>query len=118
MSLAKRARELRKNLGLTQNDVARAVDVDPSEISQIETARIKQPSLDIIRALARVLETTPDDLLSAMLGGSPTPDDSEDVLIQQIDRDPRINPVVREVIKGIVSREYDAWKNRRQEKTD
>jgi len=49
------------------------VGVERTYISHIERGRTKLPSLDVIRALARGLETTPEDLLTALLGGTPSP---------------------------------------------
>jgi transcriptional regulator with XRE-family HTH domain len=53
-----RAREKR---GLSQSQLARAVDVVDTYISRIETGRA-QPSFDLILALARHLDTSPSEL--------------------------------------------------------
>lgn len=70
MSLASRVRELRHQLRLSQDQVAERMQaigapVDRSYISHIETGRAKLPSPEVMRALARALETMPDDLYAA-----------------------------------------------------
>jgi len=56
---------------LTQQEVADRAGIDRSYIGHIESGRTKLPSPDIIKALARALETTPEDLASAAVGVMP-----------------------------------------------
>lgn len=68
MSIGRRVRTLREQLGLSQDALAGMVGVERTYISLIETDKRKQPSIDVIKALARALETTTDDLTHAMMG--------------------------------------------------
>ena len=52
MSYGKKIKELRKHLGLTQAQLADALEIKQSPISQIESDKI-QPSLDLITKIIR-----------------------------------------------------------------
>lgn len=69
VSLGSRVRELREGLGMSQDDLAKLVDVERTYISHIETGRTKLPSLDVLRRLAAALQTPVSDLIGALLGG-------------------------------------------------
>jgi transcriptional regulator with XRE-family HTH domain len=58
-----RLKELRELRGLSQSDVARALEVPPSYICALE-AGSKSPNLSTIARLATALEIDPDELLS------------------------------------------------------
>ena len=55
-------RELRKNAGMSQEDIAFASDLDRSFISLLETGR-QQPSLITIFQLAKALGVSPSQLI-------------------------------------------------------
>ncbi len=63
MTLGERIRERRQELGLTQDDLAKALKVTPQHISAIETDK-RAPSLDFLVKLARELKITTDYLLA------------------------------------------------------
>lgn len=63
--LARLVRQLRMDHGLSQKEVADRVGVERSYIGHIETGRTALPSRDVLIALARVLETTENELLAA-----------------------------------------------------
>jgi len=56
-------REIRKNKGLEQSDLAAVAGVSVSYISQIERGVRKNPSIDVLYAIANKLEVNVDDLL-------------------------------------------------------
>ena len=62
MPFKDRLRELRKAAGLTQMDLASAAGVTLSAITQMEAGKIGSPRFDTIKALARALGCTLDDL--------------------------------------------------------
>lgn len=67
--LAERLRSEREYLGLSQDQVARALDLPRAAVSAFETGKRKVSSVELAR-LARLYGTTPDRLL-----GSQTPID-------------------------------------------
>lgn len=67
--LAERLRSEREYLGLSQDQVARVVDLPRAAVSAFETGRRKVSSVELAR-LAKLYGTTPDRLL-----GSETPAD-------------------------------------------
>jgi transcriptional regulator with XRE-family HTH domain len=62
MPLKERLRELRQAAGLTQMELAAAAGLTLSGVTQIEAGKIKNPRLDTLQALAKVLGCTLDDL--------------------------------------------------------
>ena len=63
MTIGERIRERRQELGLTQDELAKTLDVTPQHISAIETDK-RAPSLDFLVRLAKMLKVTTDYLLS------------------------------------------------------
>jgi putative transcriptional regulator len=62
--LKNRIREVRKQRGLRQVDLAKIVGVFQSEISEIECGR-KKPSIYLAKRIAKALRVSLDDLFSA-----------------------------------------------------
>ncbi len=60
--IGSRIKELRKSQGITQNQLAEIVDVNPSHISNMENAYTKV-SLGVLIAVANALDTSLDYLL-------------------------------------------------------
>lgn len=58
----KRLKDIRKKRNLTITELAEKVHVTPAAISQYESQK-RQPTLDIVKELADVLETTTDKLM-------------------------------------------------------
>ncbi len=54
---------LRESKGLTQRDVAKKAQVTPGYIAQLETGRKKNPSLPVLRRLAKALGVPVKELL-------------------------------------------------------
>lgn len=63
MNEGERIRERRKELGLTLEDVARALGVGKATIHKYETDKIRNIPSDKLKLLARVLQTTPEYLI-------------------------------------------------------
>lgn len=62
-SLATALRSSRKALGLTQVEVARRAHVSQPLIALLEGGRFRNPTLDVLRRLARALRVRPAELL-------------------------------------------------------
>ncbi|MBK0419231.1 helix-turn-helix domain-containing protein [Leucobacter sp. CSA1] len=63
LTLGRRIRERRAQLGLTLEQLAAAIDRAPSQLSAIENGK-REPRLPVLRALAAALGSTVDELLS------------------------------------------------------
>jgi predicted transcriptional regulator/DNA-binding XRE family transcriptional regulator len=64
ISLGKQIRHLRKERAMSLDDLGAAVGTAPSQLSLIENGK-KEPKLSMLRALARVLGVSSDELLGA-----------------------------------------------------
>jgi len=62
MSLQERVKELRKEHGWSQGELAERVGADPAQISRYENGRIT-PSADVVVKLAEVFDVSTDHLL-------------------------------------------------------
>jgi len=60
--VANRIREAREQRGMSQVELAAAVNVTQAAISAIETGRVVSPSVDLARSIADVLGATIDFL--------------------------------------------------------
>ena len=65
-------KEIRRSKGVTQRQLATAVDVDFSYISKVENDRMPPPAADTIVKICEKLGVPSDELL-AMTGKMPTP---------------------------------------------
>jgi transcriptional regulator with XRE-family HTH domain len=57
-------RELRERKGLTQEELAFKARVTPGYVAQLELGMRKNPSLDVVRRLARALKVPLAELLA------------------------------------------------------
>ena len=64
VELKNRIREVRKQRGLRQVDLARMVGIFQSEISEIECGK-RKPSIYLAKKIAKALRVSLDDLFSA-----------------------------------------------------
>jgi len=62
-SLGKRIKEIRKNKGLTQEELARKADVAYTTLTKVENKAIKNPSFETVVAIAKGLEVDFDELI-------------------------------------------------------
>ena len=60
----RRLRELRKEAGMSQREVAQKVGVDFTYLSKIESGVMSPPSEKVITKLARVLDANRDELIT------------------------------------------------------
>lgn len=74
---------LRKKKGLSQGELAAAIDMNPSHISRLETGKY-QPSVDALQRLATALDVTPDFLLNGDDANSPEVQIQNKSLIERI----------------------------------
>lgn len=63
MTTHERIKKRRKELGLTAEQVAEALNVSRATIYRYESAEIEKLPIDIIEPLARILQTTPEYLM-------------------------------------------------------
>ena len=61
-NISKNLRKLRKNKGLSQEKLARLADVANNTIIKIEAGKNKNPTLDTLKKIAKVLEVSIDKL--------------------------------------------------------
>ncbi len=66
-----RIRELRKEIGISQREVADKVGIDFTYLSKIESGDMNPPSQEVIRRLALVLGVDSDELIT-LAGKVPT----------------------------------------------
>lgn len=82
MTVSKRIRERRKELGLSAEDVAQLIGVSPSTVYRYESSEIENMGIDKLEPIAKALRTT-----SAYLMGWETNANSHlSDFLQQIDR--------------------------------
>jgi transcriptional regulator with XRE-family HTH domain len=63
MSLGTRLRKRREELGFSQRELARLVNTRQATISDLERGTLKNPGVDIVRRLAKILGVTADWLI-------------------------------------------------------
>jgi len=61
-NISKNLRKLRRNKGLSQEKLARLADVANNTIIKIEAGKNKNPTLDTLKKIAKVLEVSIDKL--------------------------------------------------------
>jgi transcriptional regulator with XRE-family HTH domain len=61
-ALSANVKKARKNLGLTQQDVAQAAEVSPSYISQVESGK-RVPSLEVLLRISDILNVSLPQIL-------------------------------------------------------
>lgn len=63
MTFGQSVKELRKERGVSQRELAKTVGIDYTYLSKIENDRMEPPSEDTIRRIAGALDASADDLL-------------------------------------------------------
>ena len=63
-TLSKNLRKLRKKGGLSQEKLARLADVANNTIIKIEAGKNKNPTLDTLKKIAKVLGISVDELIN------------------------------------------------------
>ncbi len=88
-----RLRDLRKQQGISQRDLASQVGINWTYVCKIETGQIAPPSEDVIRRIAQVLDADANDLINA---SGKVPDGLKDVLED--------NPLAVELVRVLSKR--------------
>lgn len=70
-SFGRLLRELRRQAGVTQRELAAKAEVDFSYISKVENDRVPSPAVDTIEKICSILGAPPDELL-ALAGKVPS----------------------------------------------
>jgi len=63
MNFGERVRELRKEQGMSQRELADRAGIDFTYLSKIENGRMEPPSEEVIRRVAGALDTDADELI-------------------------------------------------------
>lgn len=84
LTLGRRVRELRISRGMTLEQLGKAIDRAPSQVSMIETGK-REPRLSMLRQIARALGTTTDDLLD---DAAPTERAALEIAVERAQRGP------------------------------
>lgn len=97
MEVGKFIREKREDLGLSQEDIARACGVNRATVSRWESGNISNMRRNKLEALANVLQISPSALLTETI------DDSIDFRVERftIQKEPSgvdLNPLITELI--------------------
>lgn len=82
MNFGERVRELRKERGLSQRELAARAGIDFTYLSKIENARMEPPSEKVILNMAEALDTDPDELM--LLAGKIPSDIRERIDVKMI----------------------------------
>lgn len=80
-----RLKQLRKNIGLTQKELAKKLNLTQSTIAYYESGR-KMPTLENAKLIAKIFDTSLDYLLGISDNKIPTPDDKKNETISTIDK--------------------------------
>jgi len=62
-NITENLRKLRKNNGLSQEKLARLADIANNTIIKIEADKNQNPTLDILKKIAKTLEVSVDELI-------------------------------------------------------
>lgn len=102
MSFPEQLKNARLACGLTQQEVAQALNIDKTTYSSYETGR-RQPDVARLRQLARLLEVSGDQLLelAPRLGATPTPEE-----MGQVKKYRLLDLHGRELVDLVLDKEY------------
>ena len=62
-NLAKKVKQLREKLGLSQEKLARLADVSNNTIINIEVGKQDNPTIDTLKKVAKALDVSAEDLI-------------------------------------------------------
>ncbi|MDK2920059.1 MAG: hypothetical protein PWQ37_2792 [Candidatus Petromonas sp.] len=127
MGLPKRLRELRKEMNLTQEELANKLNLTKANISKYETGRI-EPNIETINFLAKFFNVSVDYLLGRTDVRSPHSDaeneltEEEKELLEKIKSDPELSILfhdlksapkkkIKQLLKTweFVQEQFDEW---------
>lgn len=81
MSVSKRIRARRKELGLSAEEVAVLIGVSPSTVYRYESSEIENMGIDKLEPIAKALQTTS----AYLMGWAESPANAHDTFLQKID---------------------------------
>lgn len=109
VSLAAKISELRKRKGESLQNVADAVGASKAHIWELETGKSKNPSLDLLVALAKHFKVP----VAQLVGEDPTASDDDENLVVMYRELKGLEPQDWEIIEGVIQ----TLKNRQSKST-
>ena len=88
MTTGERIKELRKEKGITAEDLAKSLGVSPATIYRYERGDIEKVPVDILKGIAVALNTTPEYLMGWSDKNEMSEDDELMALREQLRRSP------------------------------
>ena len=96
MAFPDRLAQLRRNSGMTQQDLAASADISLPQLKRYETGK-SEPTLDVIRRLAVALRATSDDLVFGPGDRAPSAD-----LLLEFEAISKFSDEEKRMIKGVL----------------
>lgn len=117
MTMGERIKQLRKEKGMTQTDLAQTLNVTKGTVSTWET-NSRTPSFDTLNALSDLFERRLDYIMGRSDDAAPTTqsaDDLEDLALSQVEADlteyalkyARLDQYGRDAVEAIIRAEYN-----------
>gem|GEM_PF-1690733 len=106
MELGRRIRNLRSMRGLGLNELARAADVSPGYLSQIESGRRGNPSVEVLARLARALDVTVQYLAEPAATYDPPPVLRDEAIMLRERKYAGLSPADREDIDELLNMKW------------
>lgn len=100
MSLAEKLKKLRIARGKSLQELADDVESSKAHIWDLETGRSKNPSIDLLKNLAKALKVSVADLV----GENPTGDNEDPHIVAMYRELKELSPEDREVIQTVIDR--------------
>lgn len=102
MNFSQRLRELRRQRGLTQEELAKELDLAKSSISMYENGK-RKPSFEVLEMFADFFNVNLDTLYGASEGFRCTPE--EEVMVKKFRR---LTPTGKQSVLAILEIQYEA----------
>ena len=105
MDFAKRLKELRLARGLSQEQLAKELNLVKSSISMYEQGK-RKPSFEVLEAIADFFNVNLDTLIDKAPNNIPVLDEPEIRILarnSQLDKDPRNQQMLRDLIKTVLN---------------
>ena len=121
MTMGERIKQLRKEKGMTQTDLAMTLNVTKGTVSTWET-NSRVPSFETLNALSDLFERRLDYIMGRSDDATPTTqnvDDLEDLALSQVEADlteyalkyARLDQYGRDAVEAIIRAEYNRCRN-------
>lgn len=105
MDFAKRLKELRLARGLSQEQLAKELNLVKSSISMYEQGK-RKPSFEVLEAIADFFNVNLDTLIDKVPNNIPVLDEPEIRILarnSQLDKDPIKQKMLRDIIKTVLN---------------